>query len=160
LFVMIAWGVADWAQHKHLPTRGLGIPTVLVLLIFSLLTHRQLAYWHASIMLWSHALEVTSRNFVAEDSLGGALVNEGRYDEAIPHFRSAVKINPRDPRGTTEPNRLVGDGPPGARQGRSCRRNPRILGSRGSAALPRNLPVASSCPGTDGPSAGSPSSAR
>ena len=99
LFVMIAWGVADWAQHKHLPTRWLGIPTVLVLLIFSLLTHRQLAYWHDSITLWSHALEVTSRNFVAEDSLGGALVNEGRYDEAIPHFRSAVKINPRDPLG-------------------------------------------------------------
>jgi len=99
LFVMIAWGVADWAQHKHLPTRWLGIPTVLVLLIFSLLTHRQLAYWHDSITLWSHALEVTSRNFVAEDSLGGALVNESRYDEAIPHFRSAVKINPRDPLG-------------------------------------------------------------
>jgi len=99
LFVMIAWGVADWAQHKHLPTRWLGIPTVLVLLIFSLLTHRQLAYWHDSITLWSHALEVTSRNFVAEDSLGGALVNEGQYEQAIPHFRSAVKINPRDPLG-------------------------------------------------------------
>ena len=99
LFVMIAWGVADWAQHKHLPTRWLGIPTVLVLLIFSLLTHRQLAYWHDSITLWSHALEVTSRNFVAEDSLGGALVNEGRYDEAIPHFRSAVEINAHDPLG-------------------------------------------------------------
>ena len=99
LFVMIAWGVADWAQHKHLPTRWLGIPTVLVLLIFSLLTHRQLAYWHDSITLWSHALEVTSRNFVAEDSLGGALVNERRYDEAIPHFRSAVEINAHDPLG-------------------------------------------------------------
>ena len=97
LFVMIAWGVADWAQHKHLPTRWLGIPTVLVLLIFSLLTHRQLAYWHDSITLWSHALEVTSRNFVAEDSLGGALVNEGEYEQAIPHFRSAVEIYPRDP---------------------------------------------------------------
>ncbi len=99
LFVMIAWGVADWAQHKHLPTRWLGIPTVLVLLIFSLLTHRQLAYWHDSITLWSHALEVTSRNFVAEDSLGGALVNEGEYEQAIPHFRSAVEIYPRDPLG-------------------------------------------------------------
>jgi len=99
LFVMIAWGVADWAQHKHLPTRWLGIPTVLVLLIFSLLTHRQLAYWHDSITLWSHALEVTSRNFVAEDSLGGALVNEGQYEQAIPHFRSAVEINAHDPLG-------------------------------------------------------------
>jgi len=99
LFVMIAWGVADWAQHKHLPTRWLGIPTVLVLLIFSLLTHRQLAYWHDSITLWSHALEVTSRNFVAEDSLGGALVNEGQYAQAIPHFRSAVEINAHDPLG-------------------------------------------------------------
>jgi len=99
LFLMACWGVADFAQHKHLPTRWLGIPTVLVLLVFSLLTYRQLAYWHDSVTLWSHTLEVTSRNFVAEDSLGGALVSEGQYEQAIPHFRSAVEIYPRDPLG-------------------------------------------------------------
>ena len=99
LFVMVCWGAVDWAQHKHVPTQWLGIPTVLVLLTFSLLTYRQLAYWHDSITLWSHTLEVTSRNFVAEDSLGRALVNEGEYEQAIPHFRSAVEINAHDPLG-------------------------------------------------------------
>src|SRR5438046_9372442 len=93
---MACWGVADWAQHKHLPAQWLGIPTVLVLLTFSLLTYRQLAYWHDSITLWSHTLEVTSRNFVAEDSLGRALVNEEEYEQAIPHVRSAVEINLHD----------------------------------------------------------------
>ncbi|PYV52431.1 MAG: hypothetical protein DMG96_00490 [Acidobacteria bacterium] len=99
LFVMVCWGAADWAQHTHLPAYRPAAVVIFVLAAFSLLTYLQIGYWRDSVTLWSHALQVTSRNFVAEDSLGEALVNEGRYDEAIPHFRSAVEINSRDPLG-------------------------------------------------------------
>ena len=49
--------------------------------------------------LWSHALQVTKHNFVAEDNLGGALIVLGKFDEAMPHFEAAVQINPWDPVG-------------------------------------------------------------
>jgi len=47
--------------------------------------------------LWSHTLQVTENNFIAEDNLGGALVLENRAEEAFPHFQAASRINPRDP---------------------------------------------------------------
>jgi tetratricopeptide (TPR) repeat protein len=99
LFVMVCWGAADWAQRKRLRAYWLAMPTVLILFVFSLLTYRQIGYWRDSVTLWSHTLQVTSRNFVAEDSLGRALVNDGQYQQAIPHFRSAVEIYQRDPLG-------------------------------------------------------------
>jgi tetratricopeptide (TPR) repeat protein len=99
LFVMVCWGAADFPQRKRLPAHWPAAAVIVVLAAFSLLTYRQIGCWHDSITLWSHALRVTSRNFVAEDSLGGALANEGQYEQAIPHFRSAVAIYPLDPLG-------------------------------------------------------------
>jgi len=99
VFVMLGWGVAERAQRRHLSAGWLVAPSAVVLMVLSLLTYRQVGYWHDSVTLWSHALQVTSRNFVAQDSLGGALVNEGRIEDAMPHFRAAVEINPTDPLG-------------------------------------------------------------
>ena len=47
--------------------------------------------------LWSHAVAVTQGSFIAEDNLGGALLTEGREDEAMPHFRAAAALDPIDP---------------------------------------------------------------
>jgi protein O-mannosyl-transferase len=96
IFVMIAFGVADWAQeHKF----GLwpAVPAAAVLIALGFTTHRQIGYWQRNEDLWSHALAVTTNNFVAEDNLGGALTLEGKEEEAHPHFEAAARINPRDP---------------------------------------------------------------
>ncbi len=47
--------------------------------------------------MWSHTLAVTQNNFVAENNLGGALILQGREEEAHPHFEAAARINPNDP---------------------------------------------------------------
>ncbi len=47
--------------------------------------------------MWSHTLAVTQNNFIAEDNLGGALILEGKEEEAHPHFEAAARINPKDP---------------------------------------------------------------
>ena len=96
IFVMIAFGVADLAQQKDwglLPV----IPAAVVLIALSFATHRQIAYWQTSDALWSHTLAVTSSNFIAEDNLGGALILEGKEEEARAHFEAAARINPKDP---------------------------------------------------------------
>ena len=95
-FVMIGFGAADLSQQKNrrmIPS--LAAATAIIALSFA--THRQIEYWHSNEELWSHTLAVTSNNFVAEDNLGGALILEGREEEAHAHFESAARINPRDP---------------------------------------------------------------
>jgi protein O-mannosyl-transferase len=96
VFVMIAFGVADLAQSRKLGFWP-AIPAGLVLIALGAATHRQIGYWQTNIGLWSHALAVTKNNFIAEDNLGGALILEGREEEAYPHFQAASQINPRDP---------------------------------------------------------------
>jgi protein O-mannosyl-transferase len=97
LFIMVCWSIADWAQQAHAPAMPLRAASVAVLAILAILSHRQVGYWNDHVTLWSHALEVTRDNSVAENNLGTALLKLTRVEEAIPHFRAAVAINPTDP---------------------------------------------------------------
>jgi Tfp pilus assembly protein PilF len=97
IFLIVAFGTADLAATKNVGFVWQAIPAAAALLLLAMMTHRQIGYWQSSYDLWTHALEVTQNNFVAEDNLGGALVLEGRADEAFPHFEAAARINPRDP---------------------------------------------------------------
>jgi protein O-mannosyl-transferase len=96
IFVMLAFGVADWAESKQLGFWP-AIPAVVILVALTLTTHRQIDYWQTNYDLWSHTLAVTQNNFVAENNLGGALILQGREEEAHPHFEAAARINPNDP---------------------------------------------------------------
>lgn len=96
IFVMIAFGIADWAESQH-PGLWPAVPAIAVLIALALITHRQIGYWQTNAGLWSHTLAVTQNNFIAEDNLGGALILEGKEEEAYPHFEAAVRINPKDP---------------------------------------------------------------
>ena len=76
--------------------RGVTIMSVVVVLVLSMLTHRQAGYWHNSITLFSRAVQVTRNNWMMHNSLGAALTRAGRYTEAIPHFGESIRINPRN----------------------------------------------------------------
>ena len=96
IFVMIAFGVADWAELKQLGFWP-AIPAAAVLVALGLTTHHQIGYWQSNYDLWSHTLAVTQNNFVAENNLGGALILQDREEEAHSHFEAAARINPKDP---------------------------------------------------------------
>jgi tetratricopeptide (TPR) repeat protein len=96
VFVMIAFGVGDWAQERKLEL-GAGMAAAMVLLALTFVTHRQIGFRQSNSGLWSHALAVTQNNFIAEDNLGGALIEEGKEEEAHAHFQAAARINPKDP---------------------------------------------------------------
>jgi tetratricopeptide (TPR) repeat protein len=96
VFVMIAFGVADWAESKKFGFWP-AVPAAAILVALVFTTHRQIGYWESNENLWSHTLVVTENNFVAEDNLGGALSLEGKEEQAYPHFEAAARINPRDP---------------------------------------------------------------
>ena len=96
LFVMVVWGSAEAANRFSMKEYA-AVAALVILIAFCAVTYRQLAYWHDDFSLWSHTLAVTHRNFVAEDNFGNALIQAGRYDEGIAHFRAAAEIEPGDP---------------------------------------------------------------
>jgi protein O-mannosyl-transferase len=95
-FLMIVWGLADWAQHRAVDTRILAAASVAAMLALSWTTHIQLSYWHDDFRLWTHTLAVNPRNYVAENNFGLALARQGRRDLAAAHFRSAAALAPND----------------------------------------------------------------
>jgi protein O-mannosyl-transferase len=60
-----------------------------------LVTHRQIDYWGDNVTLWSHTLQVTNRNYEAEEDLGEALLAKGEQADALIHFHRATEIDPR-----------------------------------------------------------------
>lgn len=93
IFVMIAFAIAD-LKTGVVPR---AVATVLVLGALGWATHRQLTYWANNVDLWTHTLAITHDNFIAENNLGGALLLEGKADDAHQHFLAASQINPHDP---------------------------------------------------------------
>ena len=97
LFLLVCWGVSDLAEQRHLRPVAVRAAGVGVLAILTVLTWRQVADWGDNLALWTHALEVTRGNYLAENIVGSMLMDQGRGDEALPHFVAATEMNPRDP---------------------------------------------------------------
>jgi len=97
LFIMICWGVSELAGQRHASRGVLPAISTAVLLALGVATHRQIGCWKDNITLWSHALAVTQGNFLAENNLGKALLQQGRVDEGVTHFYKAAAIYPEDP---------------------------------------------------------------
>ncbi|MGA3052926.1 MAG: tetratricopeptide repeat protein [Candidatus Korobacteraceae bacterium] len=96
LFIMICWGVTDWSEQRHISAAWLATVSIAVLVALTVTARVQLDYWADNVSLWSHTVQVTGPNFIAQNSLGIALQRAGREDDAIAHYRKAVAINPDD----------------------------------------------------------------
>jgi tetratricopeptide (TPR) repeat protein len=94
LFVMVVWLTADFAVQAPSLRPALAGVTLIALSFYAYISYIQIGYWQTSYTLFTHALEVTSRNGIAEDNLGVALLNGGRADLALGHFEAAVADMP------------------------------------------------------------------
>jgi len=102
LFIMVCWAAADWAEHRHVALAWQAGISIAILLALGVTARRQLDYWSDNTTLWSRiialqAQQVNPDNWVAENNLGHALLKLGEVEQAMPHFRAAVAINPSDP---------------------------------------------------------------
>jgi tetratricopeptide (TPR) repeat protein len=94
LFVVIAWGIPDLMAGWRFKVEGLGTMTVAVLIILMTTSWLQVRYWKNSVMLFKHAVEVTDNNYIMHNNLGFALTARGRPNEAIKHYKEALRLNP------------------------------------------------------------------
>lgn len=97
LLIAAVWLLAELVrrQAKYLK---LGVAVFLVAVLgLGLCSRRQTDYWRSNYDLWLHAFQVTDGNYLAADKVGVALQDESRYNEALPYFESALRINAADP---------------------------------------------------------------
>lgn len=104
IFCIVVWGAADFVRSRQLAQRPIAIAAGIVLIVLSCLTWRQIGFWNSSFDLWSHALQVTTDNYMAENYVGSAILLQAYQTtgkrtspEALVHFENAMRINPRDP---------------------------------------------------------------
>ncbi len=97
VFMMCVWRLADWAEARSVPWQAQTVAAIVVVGLLIAVTHRQLEYWSDSVALWTHTLQVTHDNVIAEVDLGAALLQRGDAEPAMEHFRAANRIDPLDP---------------------------------------------------------------
>lgn len=90
--ISLVWLVAEWRLNRL----ALGAILAGALILLGVATFKQTAYWHDSESLWVHTLACTTENETAHFNFGNALEKVGRSDEAIDHYKEALRINPND----------------------------------------------------------------
>jgi tetratricopeptide (TPR) repeat protein len=90
LFLFLVWGFSDWFGQR---TRLAVFLVVIMCIAMLAKTSLQLRHWKNTRTLFDHAAKVTRNNPMAATILGSLLAQEGRFDEAIQHFRRALRYN-------------------------------------------------------------------
>ena len=94
IFVAAAWGLAALVPDSRVARTGSAVAAAVILASCFVVTRAQAAVWSDSVTLFEHALSVTKDNWLIHANLGGALLDSGRAEEAIPHEREALRIRP------------------------------------------------------------------
>ena len=92
IFIAVAWGLADALRGRARLVSV--IVAVAIVLTAAAGTRAQVRHWRTSESVWRRAVEVTSGNYRAHNSLGAVLGNQGRTADAIGQFEEALRLRP------------------------------------------------------------------
>jgi tetratricopeptide (TPR) repeat protein len=94
LFILAAWSAAAVARRGRVLRAGIVGLAVLALAGLAVTSWVQARHWRDSVTLWTHALQVTEANVVAENCLGCGLIDRGQDEAALPHCQAALRFDP------------------------------------------------------------------
>jgi protein O-mannosyl-transferase len=95
IFIAAIWATSH-VSHRVMSRRWALAGGLGGIIALALITRSQLKVWRSSYDLWTHTLQVTANNFVAEENLASCLVALGQDKEALPHFLIAEQIVPQN----------------------------------------------------------------
>ncbi len=105
MLVAFVWGandLIDWISARSPSAErwrlaaGRIVPAA-VLIVLAVLSVRQIGFWSSSFDLWSHTLDVTERNFVADDRMASLLLEQSQFSDANRYFEAAAQVATWDP---------------------------------------------------------------
>ena len=91
LFIIVAWGTPDLLKRFPYRKPALAAASIIILVVLSLCTWRQVRHWRNDFTLYSHALAVTDNNYWAHNNLGTTLEDQGQTNQAIDQYRQAIE---------------------------------------------------------------------
>ena len=95
LFIIVVWGACEvcsiFPSAKRLPVWEAGI---VLLLALAALARFQVTTWSSSEVLFQRILASYPQCELAHHNLGLDLMEQGRTEEAIAHFKEAVRLHP------------------------------------------------------------------
>lgn len=94
LFMMVVWGCSDGAAMGRIPKKAARLGGAALLCFLTAITVMAVGYWRDTQTLFSRAIEVTDRNWIAHNNLANYLQEKGAYLEALHHVEEALKISP------------------------------------------------------------------
>ena len=94
LLVAAIWFAGDFVAKKKWNAELATVALLLVTAPLAYLTVTQINYWRDSYTLFGHTLQVTSRNGIAENNFGSALMDRGQPQLASEHFEAAIRYIP------------------------------------------------------------------
>jgi len=97
LLVLIVWGAYELSRAWPHQSVLLGLAGSSAILLCLALTRQQIGYWKDSETLFRHALAVSDDNCTARNSLGNALLDQGRTEAAIDQFQAGLRLDPNYP---------------------------------------------------------------
>jgi len=97
VYLVAVWGFRDLVRARPRLRPFLRAAAVLVLAGCAIGTWVQIGHWRSSEALFSRAVEVTERNYMAHLNLGAALAERGEEDEAMRHYELSLEFHPPNP---------------------------------------------------------------
>jgi len=98
IFIIVAWGVPELMSKWRYKEKVLSISVGIIIPILLITTWWQVSHWKNSITIFKHAIRVTDKKYpnlaLIHNNLGIALFADGKNEEAISHFKMAIKLKP------------------------------------------------------------------
>ena len=100
IFIIVAWGVPELVSKWRYKEKVLSVSAGIIILTLLITTWEQVSHWKNSITIFKHAIRVTDKKHpsfaVIHNNLGIALSDDRKNEEAISHFKMAIKLMPND----------------------------------------------------------------
>jgi hypothetical protein len=94
IFLMVGWGLASFAVNRPHRIKPAALACAVALLALAWTARVQCGTWRNDYTLFGHAIEVTSGNWLAYNTLALTLAQDGRFMEAIEHYEESIRIRP------------------------------------------------------------------
>ena len=94
IYLMIAWGIAALIDRFRIKRAVVAAPAAVTVVALVCCSYAQARYWRDTETLWRHALDQSTYDYIAHDSLGYALLEKGEVDNAINEYKRALEIKP------------------------------------------------------------------
>lgn len=94
IFILTSWSAGALARAHPSMRTALAAGAVVWLALLFAATRGEVRHWADATALFSRALAVTERNWLAHNNLAAALSAGGKQDEAIAHLNEALSIRP------------------------------------------------------------------